>query len=1709
MSELLTELAAAGRVEGRGGFTIDSEKAREKLRHYQLADPHRYVLLLVEAAVLLGADELEFEIDSDDVHLRFAGAQLVHAQLENIYATLFAQAEQLASLPPEQQQHVRGLQQLAFALNSAMALNPRFARVVSVGPDGNGTALELRPSAADELQRVEGQPPGNHIHVKDRFRIGLVVEFLRKLDGRIAEAVLLREHCRWSRIPVYLNGASISEPIEFPAHAWSVVDVVDDGRVVGRAALGLHAPASDGRRELERPSAQLLCNGVSIETCWLEGRAVLGFRAIVDSRRLSKDVSQTKLVQDAELEAVLARVCVAQDQLIHRLADRRAAGAGAVPDWAEAVLLEWLRLRVPKRVRAGVLQRLLDEDEVFAAVAAVPLWLVIGAAAISTRTMIESEQAIRYATMHFEHAPIDVPFVLRASPGVAHALLEQLFGDRLQDYTEALQRESEREHHRLAFKARRHSPELDEGHYLIREPIRGEVLGSDGEAPRLIRGELGLRVLDVQRGWLRLLSEGCVLCEHTLDGPIPGLYVVVEAPLTANEAYDDVRPTPALAVALTAVLAALERALARLARSGGITAQHVELRALLRLYIQQVCRRDYATAFLTEFGFTPRDAKRALERLAASGAAALRPVWGFVEPREAQHPFVHVPLYDRTHGPPASLAELSDHRAHERIAWLEPGHGPLPLFDRKVLLLEQPDREVLRELFGSDALEPFAEQLTWLRRRDAFLERQPARLAHTHAALVDLPFTTDPPASLRGSLGLREYAFTAAGEGHTPVRVHYRERELCEIDIELPFPGLIAWVDSDAFELSPTFDALAQPMTLRRPLLLALAGLCERELGRLTDNPSVALRCEWWFLGMIPHVLLGEGSLGQVIVALRCTHDRGAVLEQLAELLELQEQFPARDLDRAVMWLRGRKQVPTAAAVRERLARPSRKLTEADHDALLLRRSLLPVFGRLLEMPLYRRFEANAGPSSTRNVSFDELLVQVAGGRPISWVGDDFRIASMPKVDIDIVILDPIEQRLLDAVFGSAALELVSDWLIGRAQFERRRTTDEVRVARGSALVVRTIDAPHIRGELGISRQPPGEALRSKIRLFTEAREIAVLDVPARPLALVGALDVDDLELNAGHDDITADARERMQRFVADAIDPLIVELADRYETFERRDKTCAAEIVRHLLAEWPPGAGGFRARAATRPSVFRRLADLPVFPGARKPWSAIELAEARERDRIATLTYRRPALELPDMPVVVLETPEIERAVSALFGELRDLEQELQRRRELDGRKASAPKLPSPPKRALVTIDVEGEGLLGVLWLHERDDEIRFGEDGLVIESRVLPTACGCAGAIWGPQLSVAMDWSRIVLSRAQERLLERLACDLWDRLLDELERHREQASPDDDVLERLREAAHGLFSRLLAQLGPRRRSKRKAKQKQGNRQERLYARVWSLPLLQLSNGRWISPEIATRERPIELAALGLWAGLSAEEQAHQQAVERREAERRREREQAEEQQREADRRRAEAQAREREAQRRKKAAAEARRRAERDAPLHERQAREAAARAETVRQQRAARGPTPEQDEHESQSEPEPEPPAIAKRVEIPAEPARASERPLLPEELLLEAIREELRLVRADNGGLVSNRLLQTLVLGEPRRRGSLFRHENSRLELDVAHPLFTAVLEGYLDDPGLLTLLSSAAYSYLNLVHPEIEDAHEAEFIRRHAAYAATGLGSDPE
>ena len=73
---LLDELRAGGEVDSSGRFTLDRAQARAKMQKFQLVDARRYVLELVQAAALRGATRIAFDIDADDMRMRFDGPYL-------------------------------------------------------------------------------------------------------------------------------------------------------------------------------------------------------------------------------------------------------------------------------------------------------------------------------------------------------------------------------------------------------------------------------------------------------------------------------------------------------------------------------------------------------------------------------------------------------------------------------------------------------------------------------------------------------------------------------------------------------------------------------------------------------------------------------------------------------------------------------------------------------------------------------------------------------------------------------------------------------------------------------------------------------------------------------------------------------------------------------------------------------------------------------------------------------------------------------------------------------------------------------------------------------------------------------------------------------------------------------------------------------------------------------------------------------------------------------------------------------------------------------------------------------------------------------------------------------------------------------------------------------------------------------------------------
>jgi hypothetical protein len=71
LQDFLNELSQEGDVQGSAsGFTLSSDKAREKLKKFALAHPENYFLLIVAGLQALGARRFELVVDADDLIVR-------------------------------------------------------------------------------------------------------------------------------------------------------------------------------------------------------------------------------------------------------------------------------------------------------------------------------------------------------------------------------------------------------------------------------------------------------------------------------------------------------------------------------------------------------------------------------------------------------------------------------------------------------------------------------------------------------------------------------------------------------------------------------------------------------------------------------------------------------------------------------------------------------------------------------------------------------------------------------------------------------------------------------------------------------------------------------------------------------------------------------------------------------------------------------------------------------------------------------------------------------------------------------------------------------------------------------------------------------------------------------------------------------------------------------------------------------------------------------------------------------------------------------------------------------------------------------------------------------------------------------------------------------------------------------------------------------
>lgn len=201
MSELerFLEGSRGGATESQGKFTVDLERALEKLVAFSLPGQGLYLGKLLQAANALGAKSLEVRARSTQIEARFL------ATCDRLEMTSFSQALMGRCHWPSS-----GARHLGLALRAALA-NPHHRLELSIG----GERLKLTPHPVELLSRACDPHAGRQVLLRQQRG-----PWLRRLTSReparqvAAEHEVMYSHAGYSPLTVKFDGRVI------PAKGW-------------------------------------------------------------------------------------------------------------------------------------------------------------------------------------------------------------------------------------------------------------------------------------------------------------------------------------------------------------------------------------------------------------------------------------------------------------------------------------------------------------------------------------------------------------------------------------------------------------------------------------------------------------------------------------------------------------------------------------------------------------------------------------------------------------------------------------------------------------------------------------------------------------------------------------------------------------------------------------------------------------------------------------------------------------------------------------------------------------------------------------------------------------------------------------------------------------------------------------------------------------------------------------------------------------------------------------------------------------------------------------------------------------------------------------------------------------------------------------------------------------------------------------------------
>jgi len=268
----------------KGELTLDSRKAREKLRDYRLPDPHRWLIEMVAAANLGGASRVSVQIDADEVMIVLHGIELTEEDITTLWQA------------PFKKQNNPVTSRIALGLISAEALAPKriLLRSGSFGADlGPGHNRNLLERITTQLYPEDSAENEIQVYV----RIPLKLSRMLVEGTTLPEFVSLKNLAKYSKVPVDLLAADASSP--------DLQISSGDFGILGNQRLDFNTNGLDGALNLTTGLLRItfVRDGVVTET--IEQDSLIPADIVVRTDRVNYDLSGTKIIKDEAYHLVI------------------------------------------------------------------------------------------------------------------------------------------------------------------------------------------------------------------------------------------------------------------------------------------------------------------------------------------------------------------------------------------------------------------------------------------------------------------------------------------------------------------------------------------------------------------------------------------------------------------------------------------------------------------------------------------------------------------------------------------------------------------------------------------------------------------------------------------------------------------------------------------------------------------------------------------------------------------------------------------------------------------------------------------------------------------------------------------------------------------------------------------------------------------------------------------------------------------------------------------------------------------------------------------------------------------------------------------------------------------------------------------------------------------------------------------------------------